>query len=132
MASRMTQDIIRHARLLQQKNEACCSVDGHVNKSRESRGDHVKVFDVHVSDTRSETEFQEVEVAVRKSEGQSLEDCLKQLEELNLNALKAESEWVVEGKKFIEDNAQIRYCAFPATEKLSVKRVKCSRIFHIP
>ena len=88
----MTQDLIRHARLLHQKNEACCSVDGHVNKARASRGDHVNVFDVHVSDTRSEVEFQEVEVAVRKSEGQSLEDCLKQLDELDLDALKAESE----------------------------------------
>ena len=92
MVSRMTQDIIRHARLLQQKNGACCSVDGHVNKPRESRDDHVNVFDVHVSDTRSEAEFQEVEVAVKKSEGQSLEDCLKQLDELDINALKDESE----------------------------------------
>jgi hypothetical protein len=93
MASRMTQDIIRHARLLQQrKNEACCSVDGHVNKPRESHDSHMNVFDVHVGDTRSDAGFQEVEVSVRKSEGASLEDCLKQLDELDLNALQAESE----------------------------------------
>ena len=111
MASRMTQDIIRHARLLQQKNGACCSVDGHVNKSRESRDDHVNVFDVHVSDTRSEAEFQEVEVAVRKSEGQSLEDCLKQLDELDINALKDESEWVQQSREIkeilIEESQQL-------------------------
>ena len=93
MASRMTQDIIHHARLLQQRqNEACCSAEGRVAKSRVSRESEVNVFDVHVGDTRSETEFQEVEVSVRKSEGSSLEDCLKQLEKLDLNSLKAESE----------------------------------------
>ena len=93
MASRMTQDIIRHAKLLQQpKNEACCSADGRVKRSRRSHYGHVNVFDVHVGDTRSDVEFQEVEVSVRKSEGTSLEGCLKQLEEYDLHALAAESE----------------------------------------
>ena len=89
----MTQDIIRHARLLQQrKNEACCSVDGHMITPPESHDSHVNVFDVHVGDTSSEMEFQEVVVSVRKSEGTSFEDCLKQLDELDLNTLRAESE----------------------------------------
>ena len=93
MASRMTQDIIHHSRLLQQRrNEACCSVDGDVKSTCESRNNHVNVFDVHVGDASAGMEFEEVEVSVRKSEGTSLEDCLKQLNGLDLSALQIESE----------------------------------------
>ena len=93
MASRMTQDIIHHARLLQQRrNEACCSVDGRVKSTCALRNNHVNVFDVHVGDLSAGVEFDEVEVSVRKSEGTSLEDCLKQLNGLDLQALQMESD----------------------------------------
>lgn len=91
MASRMTQDIARHARLLQQrKNDACCSVDGHVARTVRSHDDHVNMFDVDVRDTTSDAK--EVEVSVRRSEGLSLEDCLNQLNKMDISALQAESE----------------------------------------
>ena len=97
MASRMTQDIVRHARLLQSsKNEACCSAQGRAGRVDDSHAPDsagkVNVFDVHVGEPRSAVEFQEVEVSVRKSMGTSLEDCLKQFEEMDLDTLRAESE----------------------------------------
>ena len=96
MASCMTQDIARHARLLQlEKNEPCCSAKGRTKSVGDSRvmgAGEVNVFDVLVGEPRSAVEFQEVEVSVRKSTGVCLEDCFKQLDQLDLDALCAESE----------------------------------------
>lgn len=94
MASLMTQDIMRHARMLQTgENEDRWSTKSHVVDKQHSPKNHVNVFDVHVDDVISHAESgEEVEVSVRKSEGSSLEECLKQLENIDLDELNEESE----------------------------------------